>query len=85
MQARDGPFAGAVGRVDGGAVGRFAHVLADDVDAAFPRRQQVAQRVFGVAVAAGEADDEEWWVLRGERGVRGGGGGGGGEGGDERD
>lgn len=63
MQARERPFGDAVGRVDGGCVGRFEHVLREDVDAAFARGGQVAEGVFGVGEAAGEADGEEGGVV----------------------
>jgi len=63
VQARERPFGYAVGRVDGGCVGRFEHVLREDVDAAFARGGQVAEGVFGVGEAAGEADGEEGGVV----------------------
>lgn len=38
-------------------------MLADDVDGAFFGSFKVAQRVFGVGEAAGEANGEERWVV----------------------
>ena len=44
-------------------------MLADDVDGAFLRGREVAQRVFGVGEAAREADGEEGGVVVHDVGV----------------
>ena len=44
-------------------------MFADDVDGAFFRRGEVAEGVLGVGEAAGEADDEEGWVVVDDLGV----------------
>ena len=57
------PFGYAVGRIDTRSIGGLDEVFADDVDGTFFGGFEVAQRVFGVGVAACEADGEERRVV----------------------
>lgn len=44
-------------------------MLADDIDGALARGDQIAQCVFGVVEAARDTDCEEWWIAADDVGV----------------
>ena len=69
-ETAQGPLRCTVGRIDTGGIGGFNVMFADDVDGAFFRGFEVAQRVFGVGEAARETDGEEGRVVVDDVGIR---------------
>lgn len=69
VQPGYGPLGDTVWRVDGRVIGRFYKMLADNVDDALTRVDEVSQRIFRIIEATAVADAENWRIVVHDSGI----------------